>query len=179
MTVWLEDMTSNEILHLKSIYSSDLQRLKKVYFKIITILFFVVGAIFSIMMLTYHFMPPEELLKYNPVNEEESFTPKKVLIMCVLVFIILTLFITIAFSASHYNQNNNLRKDIKGKQKLIEMTTIIEKRYLPHNGTYHFILNSQYKRSYEVDASHFEYFQLGDEVNIEITPYAHFELGIF
>ncbi|MBA3829577.1 MAG: hypothetical protein H0X33_11620 [Taibaiella sp.] len=76
----------------------------------------------------------------------------------------------------------NLRKiqwDIKQRTKTIETTQITQKRYMPHNDTYHFYLSSLTKLSIEVTPEDYHRLAEGDEVSIEYTTHACFYLGYF
>lgn len=72
-----------------------------------------------------------------------------------------------------------VQRDIRFHTKTIERTHITRKLFVPHNGTYHFYLDSPTRLSIEVKEKDYHLFNDGDEVNIEYSTYSKQYLGYF
>lgn len=174
---WLEELNDDEWAYLKRRYKSQVQKIIKGY-KIVATILLVANLIFSALLLMgYYVEPPEEyILRYRP---EEVMTLDKILMYSVGCFIGTQSIVLLGFYCAYLIQLSRIRADIKHRLKIVEMATIKQKMYMPHNNTYHFILDSQYKYSFEVSEDEYNFYQIGDEINIELTQYAKIELGNF
>lgn len=72
-----------------------------------------------------------------------------------------------------------LYQDHKALIRIVEKTTITQKRAMGLNNTYHFYLDSPTLYTIEVSPEDYMRFELGDEVNIEYAKYSREFFGYF
>lgn len=90
----------------------------------------------------------------------------------------LTLFF-VAFIAGYVKVIHPFESDLKKKVKVVETTLVHEKKFMPHNATYHFYVHAEPIYTIEVDADTYHRFEVSDEINIEYTPRTEIFLGYF
>lgn len=73
----------------------------------------------------------------------------------------------------------NYSKDKAQKQKVVELTNIVQKKYMKLNNTYHFYLNSKVQCTVEVSKKDFDNWQLGDEINVEYAQFSKEYFGYY
>ena len=70
-------------------------------------------------------------------------------------------------------------KDKSQRQKIVEPTNIMQKKYMKLNNTYHFYLDSPNKYTIEVSPTDFDKWQLGDEITIEYARHSKEYFGYY
>lgn len=80
---------------------------------------------------------------------------------------------------SYWVTLRKLAKDVRGKQKIIECTTISRRVFMAQNGSFHFYLNSGRRLSIEVRKKDYASYVEGDEINIEYSRFAGEYLGYY
>lgn len=72
-----------------------------------------------------------------------------------------------------------LRRDLKKGEKIVELSTIDRKVFMPQDGSYHLYLHSITRLSIEVDEAAYRMLRQGDEINILYAPHSKLHLGYF
>lgn len=169
-----EALTEDQVVFLQKRYDAEIKKFKRA--RNATLKFgSIAGIIFStIFFLLNKLAPIEEYAE----NQERMSDGTAILIgfLCTLglIGIILT-----AFVIAYFANFRSIKMDMEESTKLIEIAHIKEKKFMPHNETYHFILDSPTRYSMEVDATDFQFYALGDEINLEYTTHSKIDLGYF
>lgn len=176
--LWIENLDQGELEYIQNRYSSEYKKFTKAYKNGLIVVFFTSLMIFIILIIISFYTDEAykeeiELGLYEPITIEE------VILYSVISLVGITIMFSIAFSFGYLLQLYNLKKDVDGKTKTIEITNIIEKKYMPHNDSYHFIIESQNKHSLEVDKDTYVLYADGDEINLEYTTYSKIDLGYY
>lgn len=93
--------------------------------------------------------------------------------------IIMLIIFILVMMATYIRKLFYINQDLKHRQKIIESTEITQKKFMPHNQSFHFYINSQIKLSIEVSQEDFLNFVEGDEINIEYSQYSKEYFGYF
>jgi hypothetical protein len=165
---YYEPLNADELAYLKKTSSKE----KKSFFKAVHYAFLILSILlvflYTIANFTYN---PE---KIDP-EIETPLTPLFVVQIAICMYILLGLI----FSAAYFLTLYKYTREIKKGMKVIEITSIKEKKYMPHNNKYYLYLHSYYKKSIEVEKQQFDQICINDEINIEYTPYSDIFLGYY
>lgn len=179
-TEWIEDLSQSELEYLRTRYTNELKKFKRAYKNGIYAAL-VISVIFFCMFVLFYYIDPQDENIYTkiPIPEEEKLTIGMIGLYSVYCFIGITFVLSFSFGVGYLFQMFYLKKDIKAGLKIIELTTILEKRYMPHNDSYHFLIASKNRLTIEVDRDVYEFYREGDEINLEYTKNAKIDLGYY
>ena len=169
-----EELTSDQLSFLKRRYNSEYQKFKKARLTALKICSIAV-AIFTLLFFVTN--------KYAPIDEHDTLTHRvsdgAVLIIGCACLIVLSLLIIVAFMIAFFRNFHGIRTDLNEKFKIVERSIIKEKKFMPHNETYHFVIESPSRYSMEVEKEEFYFYEIGDEINLEYTYHSKIDLGYF
>ena len=97
----------------------------------------------------------------------------------IIGFSFMILFFIVIATIYYFYQVFSIYKDNTHQLKVTEHCIIIEKKYMSLNQSFHFYLDSEIKLSIEVSESDFQYYNLGDEINIEYSQYSKEYFGFY
>ncbi len=158
--IMTEPMTREELGFVRKKFNSDARQFYRAMNRLM-VLAFVCPFVYSFYKLAVQ--DPE------PFSMKEYFTG----VIGLLLFLALCAGIAYKFTL------NLLRKDLVSKNKIIELTRIARKQYMPQNNTYHFYLTSHSRISIEVDEQDYAGYNIGDEINIEYAGFSKIYFGYF
>ncbi len=157
---YLEPLSSNELGFLRKKEAGQ----RKVFYMVFRILMFI------------SFLFPFALAWYRAADGvTNAFSYVK-------FFVIAAILLFVSLLSTYFTYRVYLRKvtrDIREQTKTIAPSRITRKVYVQQNGSYFFYLDSEIKLSIEVSGDDFNFFQEGDEVNIEYTTWSREYLGYF
>lgn len=171
---YLDDMNQDEVAFLTRRLKSEKIKFGKSY-KLTFFISLAVVILIAILMYLMHVIEPKK-----PDDEHiTEITPALILEIAGISFLgICSLFSTI-FLGLYYQSIFLLAKDIRRKIKIVEQANILDKKYMPHNDTYHLILDSPKRYTMEVDRDFYHHYHIGDEVNLEYARFTKIDFGYF
>ncbi len=166
--IYFEPLTEAE----KAYLSASAHSSKKGFMKTVHYMFLVLAIIMIFVYTIANFT-------YDPHNIDPNtttpLTPEFVLLLAGIMFLTFGVLLSIAYVVTIHKYF----REIKKGQKIVESTTVKEKRYMPQNNKYYLYLNSPTKGSIEVEPKMYAYIQVNDEINIEYTPFSKSFLGYY
>lgn len=170
-----EELDEEQFNHIHNLYVRDNRELIKNWKKTCIGICILICLLTGLIMLVSYLNPIEEVDKHLV----EPLDPTTIFQMGVVSLIAILLFASLAFYTAYFKSLRKLKLDTIERLKVIECTKILEKKYLPHNNSYHFTLLSPTQRSLEVEVNEYQLYNIGDEINIEYAKNSKIPLGYY
>jgi hypothetical protein len=156
---YLENMNEEELVYLKDTALKQ----KKAFLKATHYIFVCWALLMTVFFTIANFT-------YDPnAKLEEGITPLTPLVV-VQIAIGLLVVLALVLGLVYYLSISVLFREIKNGKKVIEQSSITEKKFMKQTNSYHFYLTSIVKKSIEVEKKDFEFYDVNDEINVEYSP---------
>jgi len=168
-----EQMNADERLFLKNKRDREWSVFKRTL-RTLSFVFVIVPCSLGILMetLTIHNLTPAEA---RLREEQEPYIHLQYFFGMVFLLLLVAL---IGFIS--YNRTlKKLDRDLLQGEKTVERTSISRKQFVNTNNTWHFFLRSRFRLSIEVSKEEYEFYQEGDEINIEYSTKSRIYFGHF
>lgn len=171
---YLDDMNHDEVAFLARRLKNEKRKFGKSY-KVTFFLSLAVVIMIAILMYVMHLLDP----KQPDEDQVKEITPALILEIAGISFLGIFAVFSTVFMGLYYQSIFLLSKDIRRKIKIVEQANIVDKKYMPHNDTYHLILDSPKRYTMEVDRDFYHSYHIGDEVNLEYARFTKIDFGYF
>lgn len=171
--IYQEPLTAIELDSLQKMYRSETKKMWYMYRKISLVLIAVAMGIMIFVSIGFVVDPPDP----PEFPDQEPLTLSAILSTIGIAILVICSGLGLAFLAAFWYNVRPFKRDIVAGYKLVETTNILHKQYMPHNDTYYFTIRSSIGLSLEIDQAAYQFYEIGDEINIEYTRYARYRLG--